>query len=249
MLIDSHCHLNLLEDPEAALTAGRTAGLEGFLCIGVDQGGIGRVLELATRHPDVWATVGQHPDVNSDDLDWIEQHANHPRVVALGEMGLDYFHEATDAGRARQQDRFARQLAMAARYDLPVVIHSRQAEADTIALLRSQPDVIGVLHCFTESWTLARAALDLGYYVSFSGIVTFRNGDNVRAVARQVPDYRLLVETDCPWLAPVPHRGRTNEPAFVTATAAFLAELRGTDAAALAAGTSANFRRLFARTT
>lgn len=245
MLIDSHCHLNFLDDPESRLAAARAVGVEGFLCIGVDRAGIGEVLALAETHADVWATAGQHPDAAEADLQWLREHLSHPRVVAAGEMGLDYFHEQDPAGRRRQLDSFEQQLTLAAEHDLPAVIHTRAAEADTLARLRAHPGVVGVLHCFTESWEMAAAALDLGYYVSMSGIVTFRNAGNVRDVARRIPDDRLLVETDSPWLAPVPHRGQRNEPAFLPDTAACVAALRGVSPAALAQTTSANFQRLF----
>jgi TatD DNase family protein len=248
VLIDSHCHLNMLDDADAALAFARDQGVGGFLCIGVDEPGMAAVLQLAETHPDVWATVGQHPDASTADPSWIEGHVGHPRVVALGEMGLDYFHEGSAEGQALQRARFDWQLGLAARAGLPVVVHTRQAEADTLALLQRHSGVVGVLHCFTESWELASAAIELGWYVSISGIVTFRNGENVRAVARRVPDERLLVETDCPWLAPVPHRGRRNQPAYVADTAAFVAELRGTTREALAELTTANFHRLFPRT-
>lgn len=244
MLVDSHCHLNFLEAPEERLAAARRAGVSGFLCIGVDQAGIAEVLALAERHDDVWATVGQHPDA-AGDPGWVTAHADHPRVVALGEMGLDYFHESAAAARRGQRDAFERQLGFAAERRLPVVVHTRAAEQDTLALLRAHPGVIGVLHCFTESWEMAAAAMELGFYVSISGIVTFNSADNVRDVARRLPDDRLLVETDSPWLAPVPHRGRPNEPAHVVETLAFLARLRDCSSADLAAGTSRNFRRLF----
>ncbi|MEQ8483579.1 MAG: TatD family hydrolase [Pseudomonadales bacterium] len=247
MLIDSHCHLNYLSEPEACLAAARARGVTGFLCIGVDRDGIGAVLDLADGHPDVWASVGQHPDAAEQPADWIEPLLSRQRVVAVGEMGLDYFRDPDAAARQRQQAVFEQQLALAAAHRLPAVIHTRAAEADTLARLRAQPDAVGVLHCFTESWALASAALDLGYYVSISGIVTFKNGDNVRDVARRVPDDRLLVETDSPYLAPVPHRGRRNEPAYVADTAAYLAELRGQSPEALAEVTTANFYRLFSR--
>lgn len=248
VLVDSHCHLNMLENPAGALAAARARGVHGFLCIGVDAPGIDDVLALAEAHDDVWATVGQHPDAAAADPDWILGRHRHPRVVALGEMGLDYFHEQAPAGQARQRACFAWQLDLAARTNLPVVIHTRAAEADTLALLEEHRGVVGVLHCFTESWALAEAAIALGYYVSISGIVTFRNGENVREVARRVPDDRLLVETDCPWLAPVPHRGRRNEPAWVADTAAFVAGLRGVTPEQLAEQTTRNFHRLFTRT-
>jgi TatD DNase family protein len=247
VLVDSHCHLNLLEDPGAALAAARARGVHAFLCIGVDQPGIESVLALAHAHPDVWATVGQHPDASACDPAWIADRLDHPRVVALGEMGLDYYHESTPEGRRRQRERFDYQMGLAGRTGMPVVVHTREAEADTLAAIEAHPGVCGVLHCFTESWALAEAAIGHGYYVSISGIVTFRNGENVRAVARQVPADRLLVETDCPWLAPVPHRGRRNQPAYVADTAAFVAELRGVPLDSFAATTTANFFRLFAR--
>jgi TatD DNase family protein len=247
LLVDSHCHLNYLEDPDLRLAEARARGVGAFLCIGVDAAGIDDVLALADAHADVWATVGQHPEAAAADGSWIAARLAHPRVVGAGEMGLDYFHEADPGAHGAQRVSFDNQLALAAEHDLPVVIHSRAAEADTLALLRAHRGVIGVLHCFTESWELASAALDLGYYVSISGIVTFRNGDNVRDVARRLPDDRLLVETDCPWLAPVPHRGRPNEPAYVVDTAAFVAELRGVSLETLAATTTENFQRLFSR--
>ncbi|MEQ8861393.1 MAG: TatD family hydrolase [Pseudomonadales bacterium] len=245
MLVDSHCHLNFLDDPSVRLAAARERGVSAFVCIGVDVAGIDDVLDLAGRHDDVWATVGQHPDAAGADLDWLEARLAQPRVVAAGEMGLDYFHASEPELRRRQLDCFDAQLSLAATRGLPVVVHTRAAEADTLDRLRAHRGVGGVLHCFTESWDMASAALDLGFYVSISGIVTFRNADNVRAVARRVPDDRLLIETDSPWLAPVPHRGQPNEPAFLVDTAAFLADLRGQSVADLAGHTGANFRRLF----
>jgi TatD DNase family protein len=165
----------------------------------------------------------------------------------VGETGLDY-HRLTDEDvKHRQRHDFERQLELAERHGLPVIVHTRAAEADTLELMTTASSVIGVLHCFTESWTMAERALDLGYYISISGIVTFRNGENVREVARRVPDDRLLVETDAPWLAPVPHRGRENEPAFVRDTAAYLAELRGVTLEELTGATGDNFFRLFER--
>ncbi len=245
MLVDSHCHLNYLEAPEARLAAARARGVHGFLCIGVDAAGIEAVLGLAEVNPDVWATVGQHPEAAAAEPEWIERYLEHPRVVAVGETGLDYYRDPSAEERALQQARFDYQLGLAARQGLPVVIHTRGAEQDTLDLLRAHPGVRGVLHCFTESWEMAAQALELGYYVSISGIVTFRNGENVREVARRIPQDRLLVETDSPWLAPVPHRGKTNEPAFVTDTAAYLAELRGCSLESLAETTTRNFDALF----
>ena len=247
MLVDSHCHLNYLDDPGARIREARESGVTTQLCIGVDQAHIAEVLSLAEQEPDIWATVGQHPDAAEGPLDWIEPALDHPRVVAVGETGLDYFHCEEATARARQRESFEHQLVLAERHRLPVVVHTRAAEADTLALIRQYPDVRGVLHCFTESWEMAARALDLGYFISISGIVTFRNGDNVRDVARQVPDDRLLVETDAPWLAPVPHRGKQNAPAYVRDTATYLAELRGVSLEVLAEQTTTNFFSLFTR--
>ena len=252
MLVDSHCHLNYLDDPDAKLATARALGVGAFLCIGVNASTHDSVMNIAARHADVWASAGIHPESASDDVspDWVAAAARHERVVGIGETGLDYFKIAGDAAavQRRQRDSFAAHLSIARDVDLPVIVHTRAAEADTIDLLRAHPDAVGVLHCFTESWTLARAALDLGWYVSISGIVTFRNAENVRDVATQIPSDRLLIETDSPWLAPVPHRGKTNEPAYVTHTAAFLATLRGDELEDLAAQTTTNFSRLFNRT-
>jgi TatD DNase family protein len=247
VFVDSHCHLNYLEEPTAALARARDSGVRETLCIGVDQGGIEQVLGLAAALQGVWASVGEHPGSCSGDAAWVEGLLQRPDVVAVGEMGLDYHYETDEAQRAKQRHTFEQQLAIADRAALPVVIHTRAAEADTLSLLRAFPNVTGVLHCFTESWQMAQAAIDMGYYVSISGIVTFRNADNVRDVARQIPAERLLIETDAPWLAPVPYRGKKNEPAYVAATAAFLAELRQQTLETLAATTRDNFFRLFSR--
>jgi len=251
VLVDSHCHLNYLDDPDARLAAARAAGVGAFLCIGVNAATHEAVTSIALRHADVWASAGVHPESADGDLslDWVIAATRHDRVVGIGETGLDYFKiEGAVADVQRQQrESFAAHLAIARDAALPVIVHTRAAEADTIDLLRAHRGTVGVLHCFTESWELAAAALDLGWYVSISGIVTFRNADNVRAVARRVPRDRLLIETDCPWLAPMPHRGKTNEPAFVTHTAAYLAALRGEQLDDLAARTTTNFARLFTR--
>jgi TatD DNase family protein len=252
LLVDSHCHLNYLIDADARLRVARQAGVGAFLCVGVAKDSIIEVLATASHHEDVWASVGQHPEGAESSADWVEEHLGHPRVVAVGEIGLDYhFGNSTDgsneATQALQRERFDAQLALAARADMPVIIHTREAEADTLALLQKHAGVRGVLHCFTESWTLASAALDLGYYISISGIVTFNNGANVREVARQVPRERLLIETDCPWLAPVPHRGKTNEPAYVADTARFLADFLDWPYPELAQQTTRNFYQLFTR--
>jgi TatD DNase family protein len=250
VLVDSHCHLNYLDDADASLAAARCVGVHEFLCIGVNADTQRAVLDVAERHADVWASAGLHPESAGGNvsLDWVREAARHERVVGIGETGLDYFKIDADDVKRGQRDSFAMHLDIARDASLPVIVHTRAAEADTLELLRLHKSTVGVLHCFTESWELARGALDLGWYVSISGIVTFRNAQNVRDVAARVPEDRLLVETDCPWLAPVPHRGKTNEPAFVTHTAQFLAMLRGQTIEAFAERTTANFHRLFART-
>lgn len=245
MLIDSHCHLNYLEDPEQAIVRARQAGVSSCLCISVDEAGFPDVMALASAHEDIWASAGVHPDAASGNLDWIEAALADPNVVAVGETGLDFLHATEAEVQNRQREAFALQLGLAVQHHLPAIVHTRAAEADTLGLLRDHPGVRGVLHCFTESWDMARQALDLGFYISISGIVTFKNAANVREVAAKIPHDRLLVETDCPWLAPVPKRGKTNEPAFVAHTAAFLAELRQTSTEALCEQTSQNFIQLF----
>jgi TatD DNase family protein len=247
LLVDSHCHLNYLEDPSDRLADARSRGVAAVLCVGVDVAHIEEVLALAAAEPDVWASVGQHPEGAGAPIEWIEPLLDADRVVAVGETGLDYFHVSDEAAQRRQRNDFEHQLALAERHELPVIIHTRAAEADTLAALKAFPAVKGVLHCFTESWDMAEVALELGYYISISGIVTFRNGENVREVARRVPIERLLVETDAPWLAPVPYRGKQNQPAFVADTAAFVAELRGSSLHELAAATTNNFFTLFDR--
>jgi TatD DNase family protein len=245
MLIDSHCHLNYLEDPDKAVLRAREAGVTGCLCISVDEPGFAGVMDLAASHADIWASAGVHPDAAAGNLDWIEDALAAPEVVAVGETGLDYLHGTEPETQARQREAFDLQLALGVKHQLPTIVHTRAAERDTLELLRAHPGAFGVLHCFTESWAMAQQALDLGFYISISGIVTFKNADNVRDVASRVPSDRLLVETDAPWLAPVPKRGKTNEPAFVAHTAAFLAELRQTSVQSLCQQTSDNFIRLF----
>lgn len=254
MLVDSHCHLDRLDlsaydgSLDAALDAARARGVGRFLCIGVSAGNAAAVRQLADTYADVYCSVGVHPlDLQAGQapaLDWLLAELNHPRVVAIGETGLDYHYHPESA--PLQQDSFRLHLEAARQTGKPVVVHTREARADTLALLREADlSQAGVLHCFTEDWAMARAALDLGYYISLSGIVTFRNAEALREVARQVPADRLLVETDAPYLAPVPHRGRPNLPEYVRDVAEYLAVLRGVDVETLAEQTTANFARLF----
>ncbi len=255
MFIDSHCHLNykgLTEDQAGVLERARAAGVEAMLNISTRASEWNDVIGIAEREPDVWASVGihphdadAHPDVETETL--VEQ-AKHPRVVAIGESGLDYYYDHSDRGR--QQVSFRAHIAAARETRLPLIVHTRDAEKDTAAILAEEMEqgaYTGVIHCFTASADFAKLALDLGFYISISGIVTFKNARDLQETARELPAERLLIETDSPFLAPVPHRGRPCEPAFVADTARFLAALRDEPLDAFAARTSANFRALFAK--
>lgn len=252
-LVDSHCHLNFLEDSDGAIARARAAGVEKMLCIGVEESSLEQVLALARCNHNVWATAGLHPesaaalDPQHNDVGWIRQALEEPKVVALGEMGLDYAQHPDDKTKAWQQHWFAEQLALAKSAQLPVVVHTRDARQDTLDLIKQSGVTQGVLHCFTEDWAMAEVALDIGFYISISGIVTFKNAANVQAVAERVPLDRLLIETDAPWLAPTPHRGKPNEPALLPHTARFVANLRAMDAQSLVQATGDNFFALFPR--
>jgi TatD DNase family protein len=255
VLIDSHCHLNypgLAERQEEVLANARAAGVGGFLNISTRQREWDDVIAPAETNADIWASVGVHPheaDAHPDlGAAALVEASAHPRVIAIGECGLDYFYDKSD--RAAQRERFAAHIEAARTTGLPLIVHTRDAEDDTAAILTEaakQGGVGGVLHCFTGSAELAKTALDLGFYVSLSGIVTFKNARDLQDVAKTIPGDRLLVETDSPFLAPVPHRGKTCEPAFVADTAAFVAELRGEPLEGLADATTTNFFRLFAK--
>ena len=254
-LIDSHCHLDRLEIAAGQTLAGlldqaRARGVKHFLNIGVERESFSAVLTIAEQNDDVSCSVGVHPlyeGIHQSNIDWMREAAKHPKVVAIGETGLDY-HYAADS-QAAQQRSFRAHIQLARELSLPLIIHTREAKEDTLNILREEGgDAIGgVLHCFTEDWPMAKAAIDLGFYISLSGIVTFRNADALREVARKVPNDRLLLETDSPWLAPIPHRGKTNVPAYVVDVANAVAKERGTTAEALAVLTSENFARLFTR--
>ena len=254
-LIDSHCHLNypgLVERQDEVLANARARGVAGFLNISTRQSEWGDILGAAQSNLDVWASIGvhpheadAHPDLGAAAL--VEASAN-ARVIAIGECGLDYHYDNSE--RPAQRERFQAHIDAARQTGLPLVVHTRDAEDDTAEILDRavrEGGVTGVLHCFTGTAELARKALHLGFYISLSGIVTFKNARELQDTAKSVPKDRLLVETDSPFLAPVPHRGRTCEPAFVADTASFVAELRGEDPEELAETTTANFFRLFAR--
>lgn len=251
-LVDSHCHLALLGGERSVgdyLADAAAAGVSHVLCVAVDLETLPSVLAPAHAFPNVFASVGIHPNGEHEARDTTLEElcalAADPRVVAIGETGLDYYHQKGDT--TLQHARFRLQIEAAIACGKPLIVHTRDAAADTLRVMREAgaDRVGGVMHCFVEDWATAEAAMELGFYISFSGIVTFRNATALQEVAQRVPLERLLVETDAPWLAPVPKRGKPNEPAYVRHTAEFLARLRGEDYAELAAATTRNFFELF----
>lgn len=257
MLIDSHCHLEykgLVEDQQSVLARARAAGVGGFLNISTRLSEWDQVVGTASREADVWASVGIHPheaDAHADlGASALLGAAEHPRVVGIGETGLDYYYDHSD--RETQKALFRVHIAVARETGLPLIVHTREAENDTAAILAEEMNIgafPALIHCFTASADFARKMLELGLTISISGIVTFKNARDLQAIAADLPEDRLLVETDSPFLAPVPHRGRPCEPAFVADTAAFLAGLRGEDVGRLAEYTTRNFRDLFRKAT
>jgi TatD DNase family protein len=253
MFTDSHCHLNykgLVEEQGAVLDRARAAGVTAILNISTRASEWDDVIAVAEREPDVWASVGIHPheaDIHPDvETETLIDQTRHPKVIGLGESGLDFYYDRSD--RERQRQSFRSHIAAARATGLPLIVHTRDAEEDTAAILADELGrgaFTGVIHCFTGTADFAARALELGFYISISGIVTFKNAKDLAAVAKSIPQDRLLIETDAPFLAPVPHRGRPGEPAFVADTARFLADLRGEPIEELAAYTSANFRTLF----
>lgn len=254
MLVDSHCHLDRLKlekcggSVDAALAHARERGVERFLCISISLDNVVDVVGYAEQYDDVFASVGVHPCDVSEKVpsqETLLALADHPKVIGIGETGLDYYY-STDL-KAQQQESFHNHLQVASQTRKPVIVHTREAKEDTLAIIKeaSDPEVAGVLHCFTEDWDMASRALDMNFYISLSGIVTFKNAESLRDVARKVPLERLLVETDSPYLAPVPYRGKPNQPAWVREVAEFIAELRGMSYEDLAQQTSENFFRLF----
>ncbi len=251
MYVDSHCHLDfpdLLADLPQVLAGMREHAVTHALCIAVDAAGWSQVHALAVAHPQLFASAGVHPDyrdVVEPTVGQLVAQATKPKVVAIGETGLDYYRAEGDLDW--QRERFRRHIRAARECGRPLVIHTRSAAADTLAIMREERagDVGGVMHCFTETWDVAQAALDLGFHISFSGIVTFKNAVALKDVARRVPLERMLIETDSPYLAPVPFRGKRNEPQFVRFVAQEIARLREASAEAIGTATSANFFRLF----
>lgn len=255
MLVDSHCHLDFDDfapELDDVVQRARDAGVGTCVSIGTKLDKFPAVRAVAERYADVWCSVGVHPhEAKVEPLDGAQvliDHARHPKVVGIGESGLDYYYGHSP--REAQISNFRHHIEAARQCALPLIVHTRDADDDTIAVLTeemSRAPFTGLLHCFTGTRRLAEAALGLGFYISASGIATFKNSGGLRDVLKDVPGDRLLVETDAPFLAPVPHRGKRNEPAFVVHTAAMLAELRGVSREALAHDTTENFFRLFTK--
>jgi TatD DNase family protein len=254
-LVDSHCHLDFDDfgtDFDAVLTRARENGVERMLTICTRVTKFEQVLAIAAAHDNIRCTVGIHPHEaeHEPDVDVarLVDLAKHPKVVGIGEAGLDYFYDKSP--RERQQVVFATHIEASRASGLPIVVHSRDADEDTVRLLQDgakKGGLTGVIHCFTSTQYLADAALEMGFYISLSGIVTFKNATALRDVAKTIPHDRLLVETDSPYLAPIPMRGKRNEPAFVKHTASYVADFLGLSFVDLAAQTTANFDRLFAK--
>ena len=254
-LVDSHCHLNF--DPlganlENVLKHARDNGVGHMLCVAVSLEKFPEILALAQTHPNIFASVGVHPNehaAHEPSAEELVAQAGDERVVAIGETGLDYYR--TDKASDWQQARFRQHIRAARGCNKPLIVHMRDASEDTLRIMREEgaDHVGGVMHCFTGTWDVAKQALDMNFYISFSGVVTFKNAENLREVAKQVPEDRLLVETDAPYLAPVPHRGKANEPAFVRFVAERLAEVRAVPLERLATQTTRNFFRLFQQAT
>jgi TatD DNase family protein len=255
MLIDSHCHLEyegIAEDQQGVLERARAAGIGGFLNISTRRSEWQQVIGTAEREPDVWASIGIHPHEADQHADLGEaallEAAEHPKVIGLGETGLDYHYDRSD--RRVQKALFRTHIAVARNTGLPLIVHTRDAEDDTAAILQEEMEkgaFPALIHCFTASRAFGRKVLDLGLTISLSGIVTFRNASELQVFAPDIPGDRLLVETDSPFLAPVPHRGRPCEPSYVADTARFVANLRGESVEALAESTTQNFYALFTK--
>ncbi|MFO1321556.1 MAG: TatD family hydrolase [Burkholderiales bacterium] len=250
-IVDSHCHLDfpeLSDRVESIRATMMRSGVSHALCVSVNLENFPRVLALATGYSNFVASVGVHPDEEGGedpDLSRLIALADHPKIVAIGETGLDYYRKPERA--EVQQARFRTHIRAARATHKPLIVHTRSAAADTLRLLREEgaEAVGGVMHCFTETWDVAAAAMNLGFHISFSGIVTFKNARDLQDVARRIPLERMLIETDSPYLAPVPHRGKTNEPGFVRHVAEFIAQLRAVSMAEIAEATTANFFALF----
>ncbi len=252
MFIDSHCHLNLLANEEGGLDAviaqAQESQVDHILCISIDKESCKEVLAIAETYPNITASVGIHPNVDQQEnfsVDELVSLAQHEKVIAIGETGLDYFRSEGDL--EWQRDRFRVHIEAAKHLKKPLIIHTREARDDTMSILEQEDAQLagGIIHCFTENWETAKRALDIGFYISLSGIVTFKNALELQEVAKKLPLDRILIETDAPYLAPMPHRGKTNKPAYVKHVAEFVAQLRDDTVENIAQQTSANFNRLF----
>lgn len=254
MLIDSHCHLNLIDydalgaDMHTVVQHALDNQVLHMLCVGTNKATSEAAIRIAEQFPEVWASIGMHPNEALEIEPTFEELAllaAHPKVIAIGETGLDYYR--TEASQDWQHARFKTHIAVAKSLKKPLIVHTRNARQDTLAILKAGNvnECGGVLHCFTEDWDTASAALDFGFYISFSGIVTFKNAVELQAVAKKLPLDRILIETDAPWLAPIPYRGKINQPAYVKHVATFIADLRGLTFEEIAKHTTENFYRLF----
>ncbi len=251
MFIDSHCHLNfpgLAENLDTVLANMRTSSVSHALCVSVDLASLPQVLELADRHDSLYASVGVHPDYELETEPTqaeLVRLAQHPKVIAIGETGLDYFRLTGDL--EWQRERFRTHIRAAKECGKPLIIHTRSAAQDTLRIMAEEDagKIGGVMHCFTENLEVAQAAIDLGFHISFSGILTFKSAAMIKEVAQSIPLEKILIETDSPYLAPVPHRGKTNQPAFVKHVAEEIARLRNITPEEVGMATSQNFRRLF----
>lgn len=255
MLVDSHCHLDCLSQEQGSiaevLTRAKQEGVGHFLCVGITQATFPAMLAAIEEFPNVFASVGTHPNEPAQQepsVDEMINFAKHSKVVAIGETGLDYY-RLDDQSPTQQQMRFRNHIKAAHAVNKPLIIHSRQAREDTIQILKEEnaQAVRGVMHCFTENWEMAQQAIALDFYISFSGIITFKNAQDIRDVVEQVPLERLLIETDAPYLAPVPYRGKSNEPAYVRYVAEKVAEIKQLSYEAVAKQTTQNFFDLFGR--
>jgi len=252
MLVDSHCHLDLIEntDPDSLVSTAKAQGVSHFLSVSIDLDHFPTLLGIAQRMDNVFASVGIHPNTQPDmvvDVHKLTALADDPNIIAIGETGLDYFRSQGDL--TWQHQRFRTHIQAAKETGKPLIIHSRDAISDTLRILREENATEGIMHCFVEDWDIAQQAMEMGFYISFSGIVTFKNAKTLQSVAKKVPLDRLLVETDAPYLAPVPHRGKTNYPAYVRLVAEFIAKLRGENFETIARVTTENFFRLFKQAT
>jgi len=256
LLVDSHCHLDRLDlapfggELDAALKAAAANDVGYFLCVGIDLEHMPVLLEMAAAHENVFTSVGVHPNHREGEEPTVErlvEIASRPEVIAIGETGLDYFRSEGDL--EWQRARFRTHIAAARAVGKPLIIHSREARGDAVDILREEgaDEVGGIMHCFVDDWAVAEQALALGFYISLSGIVTFNSARELKEVAKRIPEERLLVETDSPYLAPVPHRGKPNQPAYVRHVAECVAQLRGASLEAIAETTTQNFFRLFPR--